>query len=314
MLEQHEDLAGGGTHQFDLKGYRFDSGLHYTVPWSVPIFALTTGKSVKEVCPFSLMGSADGTVDRIYLHPQDGGSKTVEPFNMKLYESHMNELYEQFPEEKRALDKFMEVSNKAMLFVKLFLFARLLPKFMQDIYWKLVPRSITDSAAVTAEEYLPTITSNKRLISLLSSMWIDTGARPDRASFMMTAAVFRGVAMEGGCYPTQGSEAMAIDLCKTIVENGGEVLIRASVSEILVENGRACGVKVRDYNGVEHNIPCRRVVSSTGYYNTVKNLLPSSAVDSFKIPRTLPTNQSAGFVMANIGRSSVLFRCMKIFI
>ena len=33
VLEQHPDTAGGGTHGFDLKGYRFDSGLHYTVPW-----------------------------------------------------------------------------------------------------------------------------------------------------------------------------------------------------------------------------------------------------------------------------------------
>ena len=40
---------GGGTHQFDLNGYRFDSGLHYTVPWSVPIFALTCLKSIEEV-------------------------------------------------------------------------------------------------------------------------------------------------------------------------------------------------------------------------------------------------------------------------
>ena len=41
VLEQHPDTCGGGTHMFELKGYHFDSGLHYTVPWSVPIFALT---------------------------------------------------------------------------------------------------------------------------------------------------------------------------------------------------------------------------------------------------------------------------------
>merc|ERR1711871_1116293 len=44
VLDQHEDVAGGGTHTFDLKGYPFDSGLHYTVPWSEPLLALTTGK------------------------------------------------------------------------------------------------------------------------------------------------------------------------------------------------------------------------------------------------------------------------------
>jgi hypothetical protein len=54
------------------------------------------------------------------------------------------------------------------------------------------------------------------LISLLSSMWIDTGARPDRASFMLSAAVFRGVSMEGGCYPAGGSESMARELVPVI--------------------------------------------------------------------------------------------------
>ena len=30
-IKAHPDVAGGATHQFNLKGYQFDSGLHYTV-------------------------------------------------------------------------------------------------------------------------------------------------------------------------------------------------------------------------------------------------------------------------------------------
>ena len=26
VLEQHDDVCGGGTHMFDVKGYPFDSG------------------------------------------------------------------------------------------------------------------------------------------------------------------------------------------------------------------------------------------------------------------------------------------------
>jgi hypothetical protein len=54
-------------------------------------------------------------------------------------------------------------------------------------------------------------------LSLRDLLWtIDTGARPDRASFMLTAAVFRGVSMEGGAYPVGGSEAMALELVPVI--------------------------------------------------------------------------------------------------
>ena len=35
--------TGGGTHQFNLNGYLFDSGLHYTgrVGWSVLLYRMT---------------------------------------------------------------------------------------------------------------------------------------------------------------------------------------------------------------------------------------------------------------------------------
>lgn len=225
VLEQHEDVAGGGTHQFDLGGYRFDSGLHYTVPWSVPIFALTCLKSVDEACPFELMGDANDVVDKIYLrNPEETATAAAQAksFDMKHKEAHLKQLYADFPNEHKALDEFMVISDRAMLFVKYFIFARLLPQWMQTLYWQyVVPRSLIDVASQTAKEILPKLTSNKRLISLLSGMWIDTGARPDVASFMMTAAVFRGVAMEGGCYPRNGSEDMAIELAKTINEHGG---------------------------------------------------------------------------------------------
>jgi len=49
----------------------------------------------------------------------------------------------------------------------------------------IVPSQCIEVASQTAKDILPRLTSNRQLISLLSSMWIDTGARPDQASFMM---------------------------------------------------------------------------------------------------------------------------------
>ena len=316
VLEQHNDVAGGGTHQFDLQGYRFDSGLHYTVPWSVPIFALTCGKKEADVCQFDLMGDLEATVDKIHLHDTTKGSSTVAPpFNMKLHEKHLNTLYNDFPDDRRGLDKFMSLSDKAMLFVKIFIAMRLFPRWMQRLLWKLVPSGILKVVACTSEEILPTLTSNKRLMSLLSSMWIDTGARPDRASFMMTAAVFRGVAMEGGCYPAEGAEAMALELAHVITSHGGSILVRAKVNEIIVEEGRVTGVRVSrapsngplsaagaSYSSSSMVIKCNRVVSACGYSNTFDRLLSPDVLRHYNIPRTLAVEQSAGFVMANIGK------------
>lgn len=166
VLEQHDDVCGGGTHMFtDEKGYKFDSGLHYTVPWSVPVFALTCLKKPEDVTKFEIMGESDGTVDKIYLADPASlvdKSTTVEPFKMKYKETHLSEIYKQYPEEKGALDEYMRVSDNSMAFVKFFIFSRLLPKWMQDIYWKLVPSSVTSPVLLTAKELLPKLTNNKR--------------------------------------------------------------------------------------------------------------------------------------------------------
>jgi len=244
----------------------------------------------------------DDTVDKIYLHAS--GNNKAEPFCMRYKEHHMAELYAMFPNEKVALDKFIKVSNDAMDFVKVFIALRLLPSYLQDFAWKyLVPSRIFRAASFTASEFLPTLTSNKKLISLLSSMWIDTGARPDRASFMLTASVFRGVSMEGGCYPQGGAEAMAKELVPVIQSYGGRVLIRAAVKQISINkrSGRVDGVVMNDSNNTF--IPCKEgVVSSTGYVNTYKNLVVDEEIKTkYGIPSELSVPQSAGFVMCNIG-------------
>jgi all-trans-retinol 13,14-reductase len=301
VLEQHEDVCGGGTHMFVEKGYRFDSGTHYTVPWSVPVFALTCLKKPKDVVPFDIMGEADGTVDKIYLvNPDETKTEVnqVASFDMKYKETHIAELYKQFPEEKAALDKYMQISNNSMHYVKCLLFSRLLPKWLQPIYWYMVPSSLKKTADLTAKEILPQITSNKRLIALLSSMWIDTGARPDEASFMLTASVFRGISMEGGCYPRGGSDSMAKELVPVIESYGGKVLIRASVEQVLVENGRATGVKMINGDVIKAK---RAVVSGAGYMSTMK-LLSDEVSSAYRLPKELKSvQQSAGFVMCNIG-------------
>lgn len=46
---QH-DVAGGGTHTYELGRYKFDSGLHYTVSWSSWLLWLAAGLSHLFLC------------------------------------------------------------------------------------------------------------------------------------------------------------------------------------------------------------------------------------------------------------------------
>jgi phytoene dehydrogenase-like protein len=52
-----------------------------------------------------------------------------------------------------------------------------------------------------------------------------------------------------GCfYPRGGSFSIVHGLVQTILANGGSVLCRARVQEIVVENNRACGEKIKNFN------------------------------------------------------------------
>src|SRR5690348_3250844 len=87
VLEQHF-VAGGGTHEYDLGGFRFDAGLHYTIPWSGPLLRLAAGPAAPRV-EFKKMGIEDGTFDRIVLGD-------APPFMIKHHEAHLAELRRMF--------------------------------------------------------------------------------------------------------------------------------------------------------------------------------------------------------------------------
>ena len=92
----------------------------------------------------------DGTVDKIYLVPPSNYTSAASvlssteavpeqqqqqqrqetlAFDMKYREAHLQQLYALFPHEKSAIDEFIRISNLAMLYVKFFIFARLMPKW-----------------------------------------------------------------------------------------------------------------------------------------------------------------------------------------
>lgn len=83
------------------------------------------------MCPFELMGDEDGTVDKIYLQATDkplSAASETPPFRMRYKERHLEQLYRDFPLERGAIDQFIVLSDRAMLFVKFFIFGRLLPR------------------------------------------------------------------------------------------------------------------------------------------------------------------------------------------
>jgi len=292
VLEQHY-VAGGGTHMFQLKGgLHFDSGLHYAVPYSGHLLWLATGGDEMPL-RFERMGEPDGTFDRIAVGDEP-------PFAIKHGEAHLPDLYARFPDRHAEIDEFIEVSGRITKRFPLFVMSKAMPRWMRRLWQRFVLGETWQRyAGRTLKSVLEEITDDPLLAGLLAGPWMDTGAPPDRASFLLGACVSRGLAREGGAYPVGGSEEMAKRLVPVVTNAGGRVLVRARVEEILVDTktGKVTGVRMAD----QTVIPCKRVVSSVGYPNTFGKLLREEVTTRFDMPRRLPVGNSCGWVMANIG-------------
>jgi hypothetical protein len=154
---------------YDLEGYRFDAGLHYTIPWSGPLLRVAAGAAAPRV-EFKKMGEPDGTFDKIVL----GDSA---PFFIKHHEAHLSELRKMFPsaEDQAAIDQYMTISEGLLKSTPVYILSKFLPLWMQKLIWKFFLKHFAKYSGQPALDVLRGISKNKKLVSLLCGLWIDTG-------------------------------------------------------------------------------------------------------------------------------------------
>lgn len=70
--------------------------------------------------------------------------------------------------------------------------------------------------------------------------------------------------LAGSCYPVGGASEIPYRIIPVIERSGGRVLMKAHVSQILTENGRAIGVRVgnKEHSAVDILAPI--VISDAG--------------------------------------------------
>uniref|UniRef100_A0A803KW93 Amine oxidase domain-containing protein n=1 Tax=Chenopodium quinoa TaxID=63459 RepID=A0A803KW93_CHEQI len=103
-----------------------------------------------------------------------------------------------------------------------------------------------------------------------------------------------------GCvleYPLHGSGAIVEALVRGIQKFGGRISLRSHVEKIVVENGRAVGVKLRSGQFIRAK---KAVVSNASMWDTV-NLLPEESVPKTFQERVNSTPQCESFMHLHLG-------------
>lgn len=262
VLEQHY-TAGGFTHSYEREGFEWDVGVHYIGEVHKPhamlrrLFDVISDGNLK-------WAPMDPAYDRIII-----GERVVD---FVAGRDHFKAtLKAQFPAEARAIDAYVALIDKVAKSAQRFFAGQAMPRLASRAYHAMRPLLVPKECFQTVREVLERLTSNQELIGVLTGQWGDYGMVPSEASFMMHASVVKHY-FGGGSYPVGGSWKMADTIIPVIRAAGGEVFTYARVKEILIEQGRAVGVRMD--NGDE--LRADKIVSATGARITFEQLLPAA--------------------------------------
>jgi all-trans-retinol 13,14-reductase len=262
VLEQHY-VPGGFTHTFRHKQWTWDVGVH----------------AVGEVDPRARLGRVlsaltDGRLEWASL----GGVYDAFHFpDLRIdfpdnRDQFAENLKAAFPADAAAIDLYLLKIREVAGAMGRYWLSRIAPPRLAGLTDRLLASEANALLTVRTKEVLDGITRNERLQSVLTAQWGYYGVPRARSSFAIHALVARHF-LHGGYYPVGGSGRIARTLLETVAAAGGATRIRASVKEILLERGRAAGVRLDDGEEIRAT---KGVVSAVGALPTVERLLPAA--------------------------------------
>ncbi len=260
VLERHY-TAGGYTHSFQRPGYSWDVGVHYIGDLQDPasglraVFDHLTG-GVLEWAPMP------DVYDRVIL-----GGRTFEfPTGLERLRARLKDY---FPTEAAAIDRYLAAVQSARKASGLYFAEKAVPRPIARLAGSLMRAPFLRWASRTTLDVLQCFTQNEELIAVLTAQWGDYGLPPAQSSFGMHAIVAAHY-FNGASYPVGGASRIAEAIAPAIERNGGKVVVSAEVQEIILENGRATGVRMADGREFHADL----VISDAGARNTYRRLVP----------------------------------------
>jgi all-trans-retinol 13,14-reductase len=254
VLERHY-TAGGFTHTFRRPGYEWDVGVHY--------IGQATGTNGLAAMFAEILG--DGVTwaplgdvyDVIVL-----GDRRYEYLTGR--ERWRDRMLEYFPAERKAIDGYLAAVRRAMKRSTLYWAEKVVPRAVSAVAGWAMRRPFLGYAGRTTRDVLESLTRNQEMIAVLTGQWGDYGLPPAQSSFGMHAILATHY-FDGAFYPAGGASTIAAAAVRRIEQQGGAVLVNADVSSVLVEGGRAAGVRTQD--GREFRAPL--VISDAGLHTTL---------------------------------------------
>lgn len=231
VVVERSSMPGGNTASFTHDGYEFDIGLHYL-------------GSTEDAHPALAALLAPLGIE-LAFREQDPRGFDVMCFDDMTFavprgaEAFRANLHDAFPAERRAIDRF--VQRMTAIGRGLELPAPSRPGAALRYAWDA--RSLLATARTTLGRELDRLGCSPRLRAVLAWAHGTYALPPQRASLAIHAAVTMHY-LHGAYYPEGGSDAVSGALVGALRRDGGEVLLDAEVTRILVADGAVRGVRL----------------------------------------------------------------------
>ncbi|GMV39338.1 MAG: phytoene dehydrogenase [Myxococcales bacterium] len=263
----HHYVAGGCATQFQRGGrdqrYRFDVGLHYI------------GDCGPEGAIPTILREVGAHVDFVPMD-QDGFDTLVFPdfqfripANLDLYR---DRLVAQFPSERRGIDRYVRLVREVGVIGRSIQRAdgRLTARVGLEVL--LRGRLLAANQGATIGAFLDTCTRDPKLRAIMLGQSGDYGLPPSKVSAILHCGLADHY-FQGAYYPSGGGQVIADRLAETVEAAGGSIHLRHGIARIVVEGGRAVGVRTEPRHGGSHEVRARVVLSNADLRATALELL-----------------------------------------
>jgi all-trans-retinol 13,14-reductase len=260
-------VAGGCATQFSRgsgsRRYIFDIGLHYV------------GDTGEGGMFQSLLSPLGIDIDFVPLD-EDGFDTLIFPdFEFKIptdRDLFRQRLLDLFPEEQRGIDRYLRLMREVeSIGRKLFdNYGRLGP----GVLWHILTRGhlMLLNQHATIEGFLDSCTKNPKLRAVLLGQHGDYGMPPSEASAVLHTGVCAHLATRPS-YPKGGGQVISDRLADVVEAHEGAIVLRRGVSKILIEGGRAVGVRTEGKKGETQDVRAKVVLSGADIKQTFLELV-----------------------------------------
>ena len=221
LIEQHTEV-GGYCSTFTRSGFTFDAASHF-----YPLLgnrSTITGRLLADLGIETEWVKMD-PVDQFHL--PDGSSFAVSA----NYDIYIAQLKREFPDEANAIDGFFQHVRRVYL------------SGVLEYFEGIATGRLEGDRHLSVRDALERWFSSARLKLMLTADCPHWGAPPSRTSFVFDS-MLRLSYFLGNYYPRGGSQAFADELARRLEEQGGHILMKSKVVQIVTRKGRTVGVEV----------------------------------------------------------------------